>query len=174
LAPRIEAARLAIESVARDLGQVVEDVAEMLAPKAAEQGLKLVVDYAPEIPRHFKGDGVRIRQVITNLVGNAVKFTHRGHVLVKVTCESRDTQIASIRVSVTDTGIGIVPEKIGLLFEKFSQLDASNTRRYGGTGLGLAISKQLVELMGGSIHVESTVSEGSTFWFNLPLPLDVW
>jgi PAS domain S-box-containing protein len=170
---KIEAGRLAMESVALDLGQVVEDVVEMLAPKVAEQGLKLALEYPTEIPRHFKGDAGRIRQVITNLVGNAVKFTHRGHVLVKVTCESRDARIASMRVSVTDTGIGIASEKIGSLFEKFSQLDASNTRRYGGTGLGLAISKQLVELMGGSIHVESKVGEGSTFWFNLPLPLDV-
>jgi signal transduction histidine kinase len=144
----------------------------MLAPKAAAQGLKLTLEYPPEVPRHFKGDAIRIRQVITNLVANAVKFTHRGHVLVKVTCESRDSRIASMGVSVTDTGIGIAPEKIGSLFEKFSQLDASNTRRYGGTGLGLAISKQLVELMGGSIHVESKLGEGSTFWFSLPLPLD--
>jgi two-component system, sensor histidine kinase and response regulator len=169
---KIEAGRLVIESFAFDLSLVIEEVAEMLAPKAEERGLDLVVQYPPGIPRHFTGDAGRIRQIVTNLVGNAVKFTQKGHVLVAAGCVGQDAQTAQIRISVTDSGIGIPPDKIGSLFEKFSQADSSTTRRYGGTGLGLAISKQLVELLGGSIRVESKVGEGSTFWFTLPLPFD--
>ena len=169
---KIEAGRLAIELSAFDLRLVIEEVAEMLASKAEENGIDLVVQYPPTIPHRFIGDAGRIRQVVTNLAGNAVKFTASGHVLIAVECESKDERGAQIRVSVNDTGIGIPPEKIGSLFEKFMQVDSSTTRRDGGTGLGLAISKQLVELMGGSIHVESRLGEGSTFWFILPLPID--
>jgi CheY-like chemotaxis protein len=118
------------------------------------------------------GDGARIRQVVTNLVGNAIKFTASGHVLVSVERAEQGTQSSRMRISVEDTGVGIPQEKAGLLFEKFSQVDGSTTRKYGGTGLGLAISKQLVHLMGGSIGVESRLGEGSTFWFELPLEPD--
>jgi PAS domain S-box-containing protein len=169
---KIEAGKLAIEPVPFDLGLVIEEVAEMLAPKAEENGIDLVVQYPPTIPRRVIGDAGRIRQVVTNLAGNAVKFTANGYVLIAVECESKDEKGARIRVSVKDTGIGISPEKIGSLFGRFTQADSSSTRRYGGTGLGLAISKQLVELMGGSMQVESRLGEGSTFRFMLPLPVD--
>jgi len=169
---KIEAGRLAIESFPFDLRLVIEEVNEMLAPKAENQKLDLLLEYPSGIPRHFVGDGGRIRQVLTNLVGNAVKFTPRGQVLITVECEARETNQAHMRVSVADTGLGIAAEEIDSLFRKFSQVDGSTTRKYGGTGLGLAISKQLVGLMGGAIGVHSRVAEGSTFWFSLPLALD--
>ena len=165
---KIEAGKLAIESVAFDLRQVVEEVGEMLEPKAEERGLDLILRYCPGTPQYFCGDAGRIRQVVTNLVNNALKFTHQGHVLITVEREKNDR----VRVSVSDTGIGVPAEKLAGLFEKFSQADSSTTRRYGGTGLGLAISKHLVEMMGGVIQAHSKVGEGSTFAFTLPLALD--
>ena len=168
---KIEAGKFSIESVPFDLHNVLEEVVEMLAPKAEEKRLDLMLQYPPDAPTRFVGDGDRIRQVVTNLVGNAVKFTHRGHVLVSVECSAEESAAAEIKFSISDTGIGIPSGKIKMLFEKFSQADTSTTRRYGGTGLGLAISKKLVELMGGSIHVESEVDLGSTFSFTLRLPL---
>ncbi len=170
---KIEAGRIALESSTFDLRQVIEEVGEMLASKAAGNGIDLVVHYPPSAPRHFIGDAGRIRQIITNLAGNAVKFTASGYVLIAVECDCKDVLNPQVRVSVHDTGIGIPPERIASLFDKFTQVDSSTTRKYGGTGLGLAISKQLVELMGGSIHGESRLSEGSTFWFRLPLPIDM-
>ena len=169
---KIEAGKLALESHAFDLRQVLEEVGEMLASKAAASGIDLVVHYPPDTPRFFLGDAGRIRQVVTNLAGNAVKFTASGHVLIAAECQSQEELRAQVRVSVRDTGIGIPPESLGSLFEKFTQVDASTTRRFGGTGLGLAISKQLVELMGGTIHATSRLGEGSTFSFELPLPID--
>jgi PAS domain S-box-containing protein len=169
---KIEAGKLVLESSPFDLRQVIEEVAEMLASKAASNGIDLVVHYPPGAPRHFIGDAGRIRQVVTNLAGNAVKFTASGHVLIAVECQGEGDLRAAMQVSVRDTGIGIPAEKLGSLFEKFTQVDSSNSRRHGGTGLGLAISKQLVEIMGGSVHVESRLGEGSTFWFRLPLPVD--
>ena len=168
---KIEAGKLLIEAHPLDLCLLIEEVAAMLAPKAEEKELDLLVQYPPGLPRHFTGDGGRIRQVITNLVGNAVKFTASGEVLIAVQCVAADIQNAQMQISVRDTGIGIPREKIGSLFAKFSQADSSTTRRYGGTGLGLAISKQLAQLMGGSIQVESEVGRGSTFSLTLPLPL---
>lgn len=169
---KIEAGKLVLESSPFDLRQVIEEIAEMLASKAASNGIDLVVHYPPGAPRHFVGDAGRIRQIVTNLAGNAVKFTASGHVLIAVECQGQDELRAEMQVSVRDTGIGIPAEKLGSLFQKFTQVDSSNSRRHGGTGLGLAISKQLVELMGGSVHVESRLGEGSTFWFRLPLPID--
>ncbi|MBZ5595174.1 MAG: response regulator [Acidobacteriia bacterium] len=170
---KIEAGKLVIESFAFDLRQLIEEVAEMLASRAEEKGVDLIVQYSPGLPHHFIGDGSRIRQVITNLAGNALKFTPSGHVLIAAEFEGKDEEErARMRISVKDTGIGIPEEKLGLLFDKFMQVDTSTTRKYGGTGLGLAISKQLVELMGGSISVKSRLREGSTFSFVLPLPLD--
>jgi signal transduction histidine kinase/ligand-binding sensor domain-containing protein/CheY-like chemotaxis protein len=169
---KIEAGKLVIEPSPFDLRLAIEEVDEMLAPKAEEHKLDLVLEYSSAVPRHFIGDAGRIRQVVTNMVGNAVKFSSGGCVLISVEYQGQDAQQACMRVSVQDHGPGIPREKLDLLFEKFSQVDASTTRKYGGTGLGLAISKQLVELMGGSIGVESHPGEGSTFWFTLPLTLD--
>jgi signal transduction histidine kinase/DNA-binding response OmpR family regulator/ligand-binding sensor domain-containing protein len=169
---KMEAGKMRIESSLFDLRMVMEEVAEMLAPKSEEHRLDLVLEYPPGLPRYFVGDAGRIRQVTTNLLGNAVKFTRAGQVLLVVSCDAQNGDYAEVRVSVKDTGAGIPDEKAGLLFQKFSQLDGSTSRRHGGTGLGLAISRQLVELMGGRIGVNSRLGEGSTFWFVLPLPLD--
>lgn len=169
---KIEAGKLTVDSFPFDLRLVIEEVIEMLAPRAEQKKVDLVLHYSSNIPRCFIGDAGRIRQAVTNLVGNAVKFTSEGYVLVTVECQCQASESAELRVSVRDTGVGIPQEKVDLLFEKFSQVDGSTTRKYGGTGLGLAISKRLVELMGGSIGVESRTGEGSMFWFTLPLPLD--
>ena len=169
---KIEAGKLAIDSLALDLRLVMEEVNELLAPNAEDKHLDLVLEYPSTLPRHFTGDAGRIRQVMTNLVGNAVKFTQTGQILTTVECLAQDGPRALLRISVQDNGPGIAAEKVNLLFEKFSQGDNSTTRRYGGTGLGLAICKQLVELMGGTIGVHSQPGAGSTFWFTLPLQLD--
>ena len=169
---KIEAGKLSIESQAVDLRLVMEEVDEMLAPKAEHKNLDLVLEYPAHLPRHFFGDAGRIRQVLTNLIGNAIKFTGTGQVLITVECEHQDSERAGIKVSVQDTGPGIPEGKLDSLFRKFSQGDGSTTRLYGGTGLGLAISRQLVELMGGAVGVDSRLGEGSTFWFRLPLELD--
>jgi signal transduction histidine kinase/CheY-like chemotaxis protein len=168
---KIEAGKMDIEVFSFDLRTVLEEVAEMMAPRAAEKGLDLVIDYPAGSPRFFMGDGDRIRQVVTNLMGNAIKFTSVGHVLVVAECAEGKDGSAEVKISITDTGIGIPPSKINSLFQQFTQADSSTTRRYGGTGLGLAISKKLVELMGGSIYVESKEEEGSTFGFSLSMPL---
>ena len=167
---KIEAGKLDIESFPFDLRLVMEEVAEMLAARAEEKRVELALQYPSNVPRRFIGDAGRIRQIVTNLAANAVKFTNDGHVLI--TIGLMDAEPAQLRISVSDTGIGIPADRLGCLFEKFSQADSSTTRRYGGTGLGLAIAKQLVELMGGKIGVESEVGHGSTFWCTLPLPLD--
>jgi len=169
---RIETGRLTIVPHAFDLQLLVEEVADLLEPQAAAQNLELIVDFPPGVPRQLLGDSGRIRQVLGNLAGNAVKFTQKGHVLIAAECAGRAPGSAQIRISVTDTGIGVAPEQLANLFQKFTQADTSSTRRYGGTGLGLAISKQLVELMGGSIHAESSLGRGSKFWFSLPLAVD--
>jgi CheY-like chemotaxis protein len=169
---KIEAGKLAIESLPFDLRLLIEEVCELLIPKAEKRSLDLAVDYPPGIPRRFAGDGDRIRQVLTNLVGNAIKFTDSGGIAIAVEYLERDENQATLRVAVRDSGVGIPEEKIHTLFEKFCQVDGSTTRKYGGTGLGLAISKQLVELMGGAIGVESRLGKGSTFWFTVPLALD--
>ena len=168
---KIEAGKLLIESHAFDLCQMMEEVGAMLAPKAEEKGLDLLVHYPPSLPRHFNGDSGRIRQVLTNLGGNAIKFTHQGQVLMAADVIPLGLETCTVRISVTDTGIGIPAEKIGALFGKFTQADSSTTRKYGGTGLGLAISKQLAQLMGGFIQVQSELEKGSTFALSIPLTL---
>jgi PAS domain S-box-containing protein len=168
---KIEAGKLQIESFPFDLRTVIEEVQEMLSDKSDGRTLELMLQYPAVLPRHFIGDGGRIRQVLTNLVGNAVKFTESGQVLTTVQWEGLDADQGRLRVSVQDTGPGIPENKLGVLFRKFSQADGSTTRRYGGTGLGLAISKKLVELMGGAIGVTSRVGVGSTFFFTLPMRL---
>src|SRR5271166_2444216 len=169
---KIEAGKMEIDSFAFDLRVVLEEVAEMLAPQAELKKLDLVLRYPAGTPERFVGDAERIRQVVTNFAGNAIKFTHRGHVLIAAECLGQTEGAAEMKISVTDTGIGIPSGKIDLLFEKFTQADSSMTRKYGGTGLGLSISKRLAELMGGAIQVQSAVGEGSTFSVTLRLPVD--
>jgi CheY-like chemotaxis protein len=151
---------------------LVEEVAEMFEPQAEEKKLEIVVDYPPSTPRNFIGDSGRIRQVLINLAGNAVKFTHSGHVLLAASFEPGSDNREAVTLCVGDTGIGIPADKLKTLFQKFTQVDASTTRRYGGTGLGLAISRQLVEMMGGGISVTSAPGKGSAFSFTLPLARD--
>jgi CheY-like chemotaxis protein len=148
-------------------------MAELMAAKAQEKGLDLILRFSPDTPSRVVGDPGRIRQILINLSGNAIKFTSKGHVYLSVECEERTGGQARLRFSVADTGIGIPAGKLGHIFERFTQADASTTRKYGGTGLGLSISKQLVELMGGNIGVESKIGEGSRFWFTLALPVDL-
>jgi len=169
---KIEAGKLTLDPIPFDLRIAVKEVVGLLSVRAGEKGVELIVRYAPDAPHRFIGDPGRIRQVLTNLVGNAIKFTEKGHVLINVECENKTDTTAKLRLSIEDTGIGISEDKTHYIFEKFTQTDTSTTRRYGGTGLGLAISKQLVELMGGTIGVTSRPGEGSTFWFTLPLSLD--
>ncbi len=165
---KIEAGKLELESVDFDLRIVVEDVFEMLAPRAHQKRIELASRIGPEVPTIAKGDPTRIRQVLTNLVGNALKFTESGEVVVTVMATPKPGG-HRVDFEVRDTGIGMRPDALQKLFTVFMQADQSMSRRYGGTGLGLAISKQLVELMGGSIGVESHFGEGSIFRFDVPL-----
>ncbi len=164
---KIEAKRLDLESLDFDLQQLLRDLESTVALHAREKNLGLSCRIDSSVPLGLRGDPGRVRQILTNLVGNAVKFTERGEVAVRVSLvESTDAECL-LRFSVKDTGIGIPKSKIDLIFDKFSQVDASTTRKYGGTGLGLAISKQLAELMGGAIGVASEEGKGSEFWFTI-------
>ncbi len=169
---RVEAGKLLIESTSFDLRVSLEEVTDLLAIRAEEKGLDFVVRYAPSAPQHVIGDSGRIRQVLTNLANNAIKFTGKGHVLINVECEKQTDTMARLRLAVEDTGMGIPEDKLENVFEKFTQADASTTREYGGTGLGLSICKQLVEMMGGTIEATSHSGSGSTFSFTLPLRLE--
>jgi PAS domain S-box-containing protein len=162
---KIEARKLQLDSVGFNLRDALEDTMRVLAPRADQKGLELACQIHRDVPVALVGDPLRLRQVVINLVGNAIKFTELGEVVLRVEAESRGDRNALLRFSVADTGIGIPQEKQAVIFEAFSQADSSTTRRYGGTGLGLAISAQLVELMGGKISVESQPGRGSTFHF---------
>jgi signal transduction histidine kinase/DNA-binding response OmpR family regulator len=162
---KIEARKLRLELVEFKLRDVLEDAMRVLAPRAQQKGIELACHVDSQVPDSLVGDPLRLRQVIVNLVGNAIKFTEQGEAVLRAQTESQSDGKIQVHFSVTDTGIGIPPEKLSLIFEAFSQADSSTTRRYGGTGLGLAISAQLVELMGGKISVESQLGQGSTFHF---------
>jgi len=168
---KLEAGRMGIESRPFDLGTVVTNVIDLLKPQAAEKNIELALRWSPLNPRTLVGDEGRLRQVLLNLAGNAVKFTSRGKVMLAVHCPESGAGKARIRFEVEDTGIGISDEVQQQLFQKFTQADASITRRFGGTGLGLAISKELVTLMGGDLGVKSIPGQGSTFSFELWLPV---
>ncbi|MEM7253086.1 MAG: ATP-binding protein [Pseudomonadota bacterium] len=167
---KIEAGRLTLEPITFDLRRLCNDVVELLRPTVEDSPVTFEIAYADSLPRWLLGDPGRIRQVLTNLANNALKFTQRGRVLISVDSIQDSDSEAHLKISVTDTGPGIAPENQAQIFEQFTQAEASTTRQYGGTGLGLAISKNLTELMGGAIGMASTEGVGSTFWFTLRLP----
>jgi len=168
---RLEAGKFRVVDEAFDLRSTIEDVASLLSLRIEEKGLELLVRYQPDLNSAYIGDPGRVRQVITNLVGNAVKFTDAGHVLIEISGRSRG-EVADIEIAVTDTGCGIPNSKLKSIFEEFEQVDGSAVRRHDGAGLGLAISKRMVEAMGGAISVDSTVGEGSSFTVKLPMRVD--
>ena len=166
---KIEARRLELEKLRFDLLTMVEDTLDILAGRAHTKGLELVCMIDPATPAFVCGDPARLRQIVLNLGDNAIKFTACGEVLIEMSVVGQDAENTTLRFSITDTGIGVPDDQIHRLFSPFSQVDSSTTRKFGGTGLGLAISRQLVELMGGEIGIQSTPGEGSTFWFTVVL-----
>jgi PAS domain S-box-containing protein len=166
---KIEAGEMSLEDEPFDLPQLVRDLGQLLTPQAVSKGIDLIVQCAPGLPRIVKGDASRLRQILTNLMGNSIKFTETGHVELKVVCTEQSADRCRLRCTVQDSGVGIEADAIERLFTPFTQADASTTRRFGGTGLGLSIVRRFVELMGGEIGVTSTVAKGSTFWIELPL-----
>ncbi len=168
---KIEAGKLDLKPEPFDLRETCEHVAELLMPTALEKGVDLILRFSPATPAWVVGDAGRIRQVLMNLAGNALKFTHKGYVYIDVDAVAGTEAETSIHFKIKDTGIGVDKKEIPHLFKKFSQGDSTSTRKYGGTGLGLAICKQLVTLMGGKIGMESVLGKGSSFWFRLNLPV---
>lgn len=167
---KLEAGRFEFEAIDFSPQALVEAVAAVVRGNARSKGLTVKVELDPNLPNALRGDVARIKQVLLNLASNAVKFTDRGEVTIAATCQSRRDLLATVEWTVTDSGIGIAPEKVGQLFSDFAQADASISRRFGGSGLGLAISRRIIEQMGGTIGVNSTPGEGSTFRFTLVLP----
>ncbi len=166
---KIEAGQLSLENIPVDLHQLVERTVSLQHSQAQVRGLELGCTVSPDVPRHVLADPVRLRQVLLNLLNNAVKFTNEGSVQLQVSLKENHSDRVEVQFDVSDTGIGIQPEKLQFLFEAFTQADGSTTRRYGGTGLGLTISRQLVELMGGEIGADSVPAKGSRFWFVVSL-----
>ena len=166
---KIEAGKIELEMVAFDARNIVEEVQDLFNEMAEKKGLRFGSHVAPHLPRRLTGDAGRLRQVLTNLVGNAIKFTERGEVMIHIRPDEIGADSMRLRVEVRDSGIGVPPDSQRRIFESFAQADQSTTRRYGGTGLGLAIAKQLTTMMGGDIGVDSKPGEGSTFWFTVSL-----
>ena len=166
---KIEAGKLNIELIPLDVREIVEEIITLHSMTAEEKAIKILADIDPKLPAVLIGDPTRIRQILANLVSNALKFTEKGHVLVRIKAGAGDSETVDVRMEVEDTGIGIEPHIKEDLFNEFTQADGSTTRKYGGTGLGLAIVKQLVEMMQGEFGVDSIPGQGSTFWFEIPL-----
>ena len=169
---KVESGKVEIKPAPFDLRSVCENVGELLVPRAVAKQVEFIICCSPHIPTHLIGDAGRIRQVLVNLAGNAIKFTDHGHITIKVECLGTSSGDTLLKIKVSDTGTGIPEDALPLLFQKFYQVDSPPHRPHGGTGLGLAISKSLVEMMGGTVGVKSHVGKGSTFWFTLSLPLD--
>ena len=169
---KVEASQLELERTGFSLHDLLEKVTEMVAVRAHDKGLSLVCEIAPNMPTDLIGDPTRLRQVLLNLLGNAIKFTEFGEVALRVTPDGDSSVMGTLRFTISDTGVGIPSEKLDAVFERFTQADSSTTRRFGGSGLGLTISKRLVELMGGRIWVASVVGKGSVFSF--AVPLEIW
>ena len=168
---KIEADKMTLESIPFNMEELSYGVIKMLSVNADKKGIETIFHYANDCPQNFLGDPSRIRQILVNFIGNAIKFTEQGHVLLDVSCSANDNNTANLIVKVSDSGIGLSQVQKAKLFSAFTQADGSTTRKYGGTGLGLAIAKKLVDLMQGSIGVESEVNQGATFWFEVTLPL---
>ncbi len=167
---KIEAGRLTLEPIPFDLERAAYDVCQILSSQANEKGIELILHYDINCPTYLKGDPGRIRQILLNLTGNAIKFTHTGQIILKISALGRENQVSKLSIKVIDSGIGIDKDVQNTLFTSFTQADSSTTRKYGGTGLGLAICKHLVKLMEGEIGVDSQPGVGSTFWINISLP----
>ena len=170
---KIEADQLELEDVAFELPGLVDAAVRLYAVQASERGIELLYDLRPDVPHRLRGDPGRLRQVLTNLIGNAVKFTHQGEVVVRISLEGEREGRATVRFAVRDTGIGIDREHVAAIFQPFKQADTSTTRKYGGTGLGLSISRRLAQMMGGEIRVASEPGAGSEFSFAVPLAVEL-
>ncbi len=171
---KIDAGQLELDPAPFRLSEAVEDVSSLMSTRIAEKDLELIVRIDPSLPAILVGDVGRVRQILTNLLGNAVKFTETGHVLINISCETSSAgaegeKLAQLTFSVEDTGVGIPQDKLNSVFEKFAQVDSSSTRRHEGTGLGLAITARLVKLMGGEIRIDSKVGKGTRFWFTIEM-----
>lgn len=169
---KIESGKMTIENEPFSLGEKIEQTVNLLADNAQCKGLEIILNLAPSIPTIVRGDCTRLQQVITNLIGNAIKFTHEGEIQIKIEPVKKTREISWIKFQIIDTGIGIREDAQASIFEAFTQADSSTTRKYGGTGLGLAITRQLIELMRGQLHLESTWGKGSCFWFTLPMEIE--
>jgi signal transduction histidine kinase len=168
---KIEAGKLSIEAIDFNLANTLSQTCDLLAPAVREKNLEFAHRIAPAVPEYLHGDPGRLRQVLLNLIGNAIKFTESGSIDVDVSVARASQTLVTLRFAISDTGIGISEERLQELFTPFVQADNSITRRFGGTGLGLSISRRLVELMDGEIGIDSQPGAGSTFWFTLPFKL---